>query len=88
MLACLPDHLHSSLVCACSCHLPSIAVLDDCIEYLRDADDPNTTSDKTRRLGLVVARGTQVSLICPSEEMEEIANPYLDNDEDLRIEDA
>lgn len=64
------------------------AVLDDCVEYLRDADDSNTTTDKTRRLGLVVARGTQVSLISPSEEMEEIANPYLDHEEDLQVADA
>lgn len=35
-------------------------VLDDCIEFLRDPEDQSRTTDKTRKLGLVVARGTQV----------------------------
>jgi len=35
-------------------------VLDDCTEFLRDPEDPTRTTDKTRKLGLVVARGTQV----------------------------
>jgi U6 snRNA-associated Sm-like protein LSm7 len=34
-------------------------------------------TDKTRKLGLVVVRGTQVSLVSPREGMEEIANPFL-----------
>lgn len=40
-------------------------------------------TDKTRELGQAVVRGTQISLICPSDEMEEIANPFqADADED------
>jgi len=52
-------------------------VLDDCDEFLRDPDDPNRVTDRTRRLGLVVVRGTQVSLVSPEEGTEEIANPFL-----------
>jgi U6 snRNA-associated Sm-like protein LSm7 len=41
--------------------------------------------ETTRRLGLVVIRGTQVSLLSPEDGMEEIANPFVteDNDEDI-----
>jgi U6 snRNA-associated Sm-like protein LSm7 len=67
-------------------------VLDDCIEHLRDPDDPyrfyivrcaveQTPSprltDDTRTLGLVVCRGTAVVLICPVDGMEAIANPFV-----------
>lgn len=55
-------------------------VLDDCIEFLRDNNDPYKTSNLTRNLGLVVCRGSQVSLICPSVGMEEIANPFEENE--------
>lgn len=50
-------------------------VLDDCVETLRDPNDPYSLTDKTRKLGLVVARGTSVMLIMPSSR-EEIANPW------------
>jgi len=33
-------------------------------------------------LGLVVIRGTQVSLVSPEEGTEEIANPFLGGEED------
>lgn len=52
-------------------------VLDDCEEYLRDPEDQEVITDKTRKLGLVVIRGTQVSLVSPQEGVEEIANPFL-----------
>jgi U6 snRNA-associated Sm-like protein LSm7 len=39
-------------------------------------------TDKTRKLGQVVCRGTQVTLICPSDEMEEIANPFAEDAEE------
>jgi len=52
-------------------------VLDDCIEYLRDPDDPYRLTDDTRTLGLVVCRGTAVVLICPVDGMEAIANPFV-----------
>ena len=51
-------------------------VLDDCDEYLRDPEDNERITDKSRKLGLVVVRGTQVSLVSPQEGVEEIANPF------------
>lgn len=55
-------------------------VLDDSIEFLRDPSDLSQVTDKTRKLGLIICRGTQVSLICPSTEMEEIANPFAEEE--------
>ncbi|KAK2720654.1 U6 snRNA-associated Sm-like protein LSm7 [Artemia franciscana] len=52
-------------------------VLDNTIEFLRDPEDPYKITDETRSLGLVVCRGTTVSLICPMEGMEAIANPFI-----------
>mmetsp|Transcript_47283 Transcript_47283/g.107186 ORF Transcript_47283/g.107186 Transcript_47283/m.107186 type:complete len:102 (+) Transcript_47283:60-365(+) len=52
-------------------------VLDECVEYLRDVDDAYRLTDETRTLGMVVCRGTQVSLISPTDGCEEIANPFL-----------
>jgi len=52
-------------------------VLDDCVEKIRDPDDPYKLTDDTRKLGLVVCRGTAVMLICPVEGTEEIANPFI-----------
>ena len=42
-----------------------------------DPDDPEQVTSQTRRLGLVVIRGTQVSLVSPQDGTEEIANPFL-----------
>jgi U6 snRNA-associated Sm-like protein LSm7 len=56
-------------------------VLDSCIEYLRDPDDPYRLTDKTRTLGLVVARSTQICLIAPLDGSEEIANPFEEGEE-------
>ncbi|XP_071826226.1 U6 snRNA-associated Sm-like protein LSm7 isoform X2 [Apostichopus japonicus] len=55
-------------------------VLDGATEYLRDPDDPFKITDDTRELGLTVCRGTSVVLICPSDNMEPIANPFLQQD--------
>ena len=44
---------------------------------MTDSEDPNRTTGKTRKLGLVVVRGTQVSLVSPEDGMEEIANPFV-----------
>ncbi|KAL9187344.1 hypothetical protein ACHAXT_001447 [Thalassiosira profunda] len=57
-------------------------VLDDCDEFLRDPNDPEQITSQTRRLGLVVIRGTQVSLVSPEEGTEEIANPFLGGGEE------
>eukprot|EP01098_Paradermamoeba_levis_P010734 TRINITY_DN4520_c0_g1_i3.p1 TRINITY_DN4520_c0_g1~~TRINITY_DN4520_c0_g1_i3.p1 ORF type:complete len:101 (-),score=25.22 TRINITY_DN4520_c0_g1_i3:97-399(-) len=51
-------------------------VLDETIEYLRDAEDPYKLTTETRNLGLSVARGTAVMLISPVDGTEEIANPF------------
>eukprot|EP01097_Dermamoeba_algensis_P007417 TRINITY_DN467_c0_g1_i1.p1 TRINITY_DN467_c0_g1~~TRINITY_DN467_c0_g1_i1.p1 ORF type:complete len:102 (-),score=24.64 TRINITY_DN467_c0_g1_i1:56-361(-) len=51
-------------------------VLDETVEYLRDAEDPYKLTADTRNLGLAVARGTAVMLICPVDGTEEIANPF------------
>eukprot|EP00051_Salpingoeca_urceolata_P033515 m.21028 g.21028 ORF g.21028 m.21028 type:complete len:100 (+) comp6322_c1_seq1:102-401(+) len=56
-------------------------VLDDATEYLRDPEDPFKLSAATRRLDLVVCRGTSVILICPQDGMEEIANPFIQEEE-------
>jgi len=47
------------------------------VELFSDPDDPNRVTEKTRRLGLVVIRGPQVSLVSPEDGTEEIANPFL-----------
>ena len=52
-------------------------VLDDVKETLRDEEG----NESTRELGLTVARAPLVTLISPVEGMEEIANPFL-GDED------
>ncbi|KAK7249812.1 U6 small nuclear RNA and mRNA degradation associated [Aureococcus anophagefferens] len=46
-----------------------------------DPDDPYRLTDKTRKLGLVVCRGLQVSLVSPVDGMEEIANPFIQHSE-------
>ena len=52
-------------------------MLDDTIEYLRDPDDPYKLTRDTRHLGLVVCRGTAINLICPMDGMDNIANPFV-----------
>lgn len=42
-----------------------------------DPDDSERITDKSRKLGLVVIRGTQVSLVSPQDGVEEIANPFV-----------
>ena len=49
---------------------------------IQDPDDSERVTDKTRKLGLVVVRGTQVSLVSPQEGVEEIANPFLVGEEE------
>ncbi len=51
-------------------------VLDNTTEYMRDQDDAFKLTNETRDLGLVVCRGTSVVLISPQDGMEEIANPF------------
>lgn len=42
-----------------------------------DPEDSDRVLDKTRKLGLVVVRGTQVSLVSPEDGLEPIANPFV-----------
>ena len=48
----------------------------------KDSNDPEKITNQTRKLGLVVIRGTQVSLVSPEDGTEEIANPFLDGGEE------
>lgn len=52
-------------------------VLDDTVEFLRDPEDLLKITDETRNLGLVVARGTAVTVIAPNDGVEQIANPFI-----------
>ncbi|VWU51675.1 U6 snRNA-associated Sm-like protein LSm7, putative [Hepatocystis sp. ex Piliocolobus tephrosceles] len=52
-------------------------VLDKTTEFIRDENDSSILTDKTRELGLIVARGTSVILITPVEGTQEIANPFI-----------
>ena len=49
--------------------------------------DPETqvATETTRKLGRVVVRGTQVSLISPQDGVEEIANPFLSAEDDAPV---
>jgi len=55
--------------------VPNI-VLDDCVEYLRDPKDPSRITDRTRNLGLIVARGTSITVVNPEAGFIEIDNPF------------
>ncbi|PKA60361.1 putative small nuclear ribonucleoprotein G [Apostasia shenzhenica] len=52
-------------------------VLDEAIEFLRDPDDPLKITDQTRRLGLIICRGTAVMLVSPTDGTDEISNPFI-----------
>jgi hypothetical protein len=52
-------------------------VLDECKETLRDVNDPYKLTGETRFLGLLVARGTSVMLLSPIDGMQEISNPFI-----------
>ena len=47
-----------------------------------DPEDPSVVTEQTRELGLVVCRGTQVCLISPVDGLEEIANPFEEEESD------
>jgi U6 snRNA-associated Sm-like protein LSm7 len=53
-----------------------------------DPEDPEQITGKTRHLGLVVIRGTQVSLVSPEDGLEEIANPFLGGADEEEEEDV
>ena len=66
-------YLIFSLVLCCAVHLCIIKT---------DPKDMQRITENTRKLGLVVIRGTQVSLVSPKDGMEEIANPFLAQDDE------
>lgn len=56
-----------------------------------DPNDIYRVTDRTRSLGLVVCRGTQISFLSPVEGLEEIANPFTEeageeDEVELRVE--
>ncbi|CAK5086843.1 unnamed protein product [Meloidogyne enterolobii] len=57
-------------------------VLDNAIEYLRDPEDPLRVTDETKSLGLIVARGTAITVIAPNDGIEQIANPFVNAEAD------
>jgi len=57
-------------------HRTHSATADEAEEYLRDPEDSTKMSDNTRKLGLVVLRGTTVMTISPTSGVEQIANPF------------
>ena len=52
-------------------------VLDGTTEYLRETEETIKTGKKTRQLGMVVCRGTNIVTICPQDGIEQIANPFI-----------
>lgn len=41
-----------------------------------DPNDPTVVTEQTRTLGLIVARGTAVTVVAPSEGTQSIENPF------------
>jgi hypothetical protein len=52
--------------------------------------ETQVATETTRKLGRLVIRGTQVSLVSPQDGVEEIANPFLpaDDDDPISVGDA
>ncbi|WBY55968.1 U6 snRNA-associated Sm-like protein LSm7 [Plasmodium yoelii yoelii] len=52
-------------------------VLDKTEEFIRDPNDSYVITEKSRNIGLIVARGTSVALITPVNGTQEISNPFI-----------
>ena len=67
--------------CACCSRFLLLLIENILIPYrlmcAADPDDPYKLTDDTRQLGLVVCRGTSLTLICPADGFEQIANPFV-----------
>ena len=68
--------------CLWVCHTPYTLFILNCKPlfhtcFYSDPDDPYKLTEDTRDIGLVVCRGTSVVLICPADGMEQIANPFV-----------
>lgn len=48
--------------------------------FYADPDDAYKLTEDRRSLGLVVCRGTAVVVICPTEGMESIPNPFIQHE--------
>jgi hypothetical protein len=48
------------------------------LNVVSDPEDHSQVTSQKRRLGLIVVRGTQVSLLSPQDGVEEIANPFVE----------
>lgn len=48
--------------------------------FLLDPDDAYKLTEDSRPLGIVVCRGTAVVVICPTDGMESIQNPFVSHD--------
>jgi U6 snRNA-associated Sm-like protein LSm7 len=56
-------------------------VLDEAVEFLRDAKDPLTLTDHKRNLGILIARGPTVLAICKEDGFDSgIENPYAQHE--------
>lgn len=51
-------------------------VLDDCTEYLPLPEGAPSSAQRQRYLGLLVCRGTNITVLCPEDGMREIDNPF------------
>ena len=60
--------------------LKPVMTIEPKLWFFADPDDPYKLTEDTRQLGLVVCRGTSVTLICPADGMEAIANPFMAQD--------
>ena len=60
-------------------------VLDDTIEYMENNEENGQGPTQQRFLGLVVCRGSAVMVLAPEEGTSEIANPFLDNNQEVAI---
>lgn len=56
-------------------------ILDDAIETKRSSDTPEVLRDKQRTLGIVILRGAQILSIETLDGAEEIANPFVLDEE-------
>lgn len=53
-----------------------------CIDRTYTDDEGNTS---TRALGLLVARGTLLVTLAPADGSEEISNPFLEDEEEVKL---
>ena len=91
VVACLSFMSSSMASCSLDCS-PVLRPVSVCLLRLTNLPlssllltDPEThvATDQTRKLGRVVVRGTQISLMAPQDGVEEIANPFVaDGDEE------